>query len=62
MPKFQVIVLGKDNEGETYNIEADDFPQENATEGVYKFFLEGKHTAWFQKSQVVAIIDKDSQK
>jgi hypothetical protein len=61
MPKFQVIVLGKDNEGETYNIEADDFPQGNA-EGIYQFVLEGKPTAWFQKSQVVAIIDKGSQK
>ena len=62
MPKFQVIVLGKDNEGETYNIEADDFPHENETEEFYKFLLDGKPTAWFQKSEVVAIIDKDSQK
>jgi hypothetical protein len=65
MPNFQVIVRGKDNEPETYDIKADDFKTVGAGEqAAYHFHVgsEQKTVALFQISQVVAVIDKDSQK
>jgi hypothetical protein len=65
MPKYQVIVRGKDNEPETYRVKADDFRTVGAAENAaYQFFLLGnkeKPIAWFQISQVVAVIDEDLQ-
>jgi len=66
MPKFQVIVRGKDNELQAYDIKADAFKTEGELQNAaYWFYLLGNTentVAVFPISQVVAIIDKDSQK
>jgi len=62
MPKYQVIVRGKDNELQTYDIKADAVrTDENAA---YLFHMLGdnaKPVAFFQISQVVGVLVKDSQ-
>jgi hypothetical protein len=62
MPKFQVIIRGKDHEPESYDIKADNFDGgKEAGQDVYRFWLDKKIIAWFPTSQIVGIIDMDSQ-
>ena len=60
MPTFRVITSGKDNEHEIYEIEADTYrlPEEG---GYFVFESQGKTVAHFLTTQLVGIIDKDSQ-
>jgi len=62
MPKFQIIVRGKDHEPESYDIKADRFDGgKEAGQDVYRFWLQEKIVAWFHPSEVIGIIDEDSQ-
>jgi len=58
MPKFQVIIKGKDNEPEAYDIKADKWETEAERD---VFYLGEKAIAWFKPSEVVAIINKEAQ-
>ena len=61
MPTFRVITSAKDNEHEIYEIEADTYrPPDQSSEG-FVFQSQGKTVAHFSATQVIGIIDKDSQ-
>ncbi|MBV8213205.1 MAG: hypothetical protein JOZ08_08265 [Verrucomicrobia bacterium] len=60
MPTYEVIVRA--NEPKSFEIKADKYQTGGAgEERSYTFFSDEKIVAWFVVSQVVGIIDKDSQ-
>jgi hypothetical protein len=60
MPIFRVITSAKENEHEIYEIEADTYrlPEEG---GFVVFESQGKTVAHFLTTQLVGVVDKDSQ-
>jgi hypothetical protein len=60
MPTFRVITSAKENEHEIYEIEADTYRLPEAG-GFVVFQSRGKAVAHFLTTQLVGIVDKDSQ-
>ena len=60
MPIFRVITSAKENEHEVYEIEADTYRLPEAG-GFVVFESQGKTVAHFLTTQLVGIVDRDSQ-